>query len=141
MDFKFLHTEKPEKYVSNSYIDSVEQKYGIKFPEVLRAYYSEHNGAVMEETPFVMHNIEFCVEFIIPLKHGNINVEKLLGFYKDDKYFPNGFIPLAEDTDGDDYYWDSNDGRVYYLSMGNADNPIPIARSVEEFFEILNASC
>ena len=138
--FKFIHTEKPEKYVPNSYIDSIEQKYSIKFPDVLRTYYTEHNGAVMEDTSFVMHNIEFCVEFIVPLKYGNVNVEWRLELFKDEEYFPKSFITLAKDTDGDYYYWDSDDGKVYYLSMGNADNPIPIANSVEEFFKILSAS-
>lgn len=139
--FEFLHTENLEENVSQQYIDSVERKYNITFPDILRVYYNEHNGGEIEEVPFVMHNLEFCVEFIIPLKYGTVNVEKLLELYMDDEYFPKGFVPLAEDVDGDDYFWDARDGRVYYLTMGNIDNPIPIARSVEEFFEILNASC
>lgn len=136
--FNFLHTENPEKYVSSEYVNSVEQKYGINFPEVLRTYYIKHNCAEMEETPFVMHNIEFCVEFINPLKYGTVSVESLLDNWKEEVEFKD-LVPLAQDVDGDNYWWNSKTNQVFYISIGNAENPILITNSVEDFFEMLNA--
>lgn len=54
------------------------------------------------------------------------------------EYIPKTFIPLAEDVDNDDYYWDKETGKVFYLAMSNVENPIPICDSVEEFFKLLN---
>ena len=68
-------------------------------------------------------------------------VEKILSFNENNEYISKTLIPLAEDTDGEDFYWDSASGKVYYISMENVENPVPICDSVEQFFEILNKSC
>ena len=99
-----------------------------------------HNRSELEEFSFLIHNLEFSVEFIIPLRYGNICVEKILSFNEGNEYISKTFIPLAEDIDGEDFYWDSSSGKVFYLSMENIDNPIPICDTVEQFFEILNKS-
>ena len=139
--FKFVKKESPEQNVSREYIDSVEKKYNIEFPNILRTYYMNYNMCESEEVTLVMHNLEFCVEFVLPLKYGTCSVESLLDLYRGDDHIPQHLVPFACDVDGDYYYWDINTGRVYYLTMGNIDNPIPIARSVDEFFELLNIYC
>lgn len=139
--FKFVEKENPELNVSQEYVNSVENKYNIKFPDVLRTYYTDYNMCEAKEVTFVMHKLNFCVEFILPLKYGDCSVESYLELYRGDERIPQHLVPFAYDVDGDNYYWDINTGRVYYLTMGNIDNPIPIARSVDEFFELLNIYC
>ena len=50
-------------------------------------------------------------------------------------------IPLAEDEDGEHFYWDSKTGKVCFICRENVENPIPICNSVEAFIELLNNSC
>ena len=139
--FKFVRKENPEQNVSQEYIDSVQKKYDVEFPQLLRTYYTTYNMCEADEVTFVMHKLEFCVEFILPLKYGTCSVESLLDLYRGDEHIPQYLVPFACDVDGDYYYWDINTGRVYYMTMGNIDNPIPLARSVDEFFELLNIYC
>ena len=141
MKFKFIVSDTGEKNVTEDYIREFERKWSIKFPDILKDYYLHHNWAEISEFSFMIHNLEFSVEFIIPLQYGNICVEEILSFNQGNEYIPKSFMPLAEDIDGDDFYWDASNGHVYYLAMGNAENPIPICDSVEQFFEILNNSC
>ena len=77
------------------------------------------------------------MNFIIPLRDAKVNVEKMLEINKDDEYLQN-FIPLAEDIDGNDYYWDKKTGKVFYLFIDDVENSIPICDSVEDFFKLLN---
>ena len=139
--FSFITKELPEQNVSHEYVDSVERKYNFKFPAILRKCYTEYNMCESKEVSIVMHKLEFCVEYILPLKFGTDNLENILDIFNKKAYFPHHLIPFAKDVDGDYYHWDVNTGRVYYISMGNIDIPIPIARSVDEFFELLNIYC
>lgn len=139
--FKFISNDSNKDNVPLDYISEFEKKKSITFPDVLVDYYMNHNKAELKEVNFSIHNLEFSVEFLIPLKYGNVCVEKILSFNEGNEYISKTFIPLAEDIDGEDFYWDSSNGKVYYLSMENVENPIPICNSVEQFFEILNRSC
>ena len=139
--FKFISNDSNKDNVTLDYIREFEEKRSISFPDILVNYYTNHNKAKLEGFTFYIHNLEFSVEFIIPLKYGNVCVEKILSFNEGNEYISKTFIPLAEDIDGEDFYWDSLNGKVYYLSMENVENPIPICDSVEQFFEILNKSC
>lgn len=139
--FKFISNDSNRDNVTLDYIREFEEKWDISFPDVLVDFYTKHNRAELKEFSFFIHNLEFSVEFIIPLKYGNVCVEKILSFNEGNEYISKTFIPLAEDIDGEDFYWDSSDGKVYYVSMGNVENPIPICDTVEQFFDILNKSC
>lgn len=139
--FNFISGENSEKNVTHEYINELENKLNIKFPDILIDFYTHYNTADIREFSFFVHNLEFSVEFIIPLLYGNVCVEKILSFNESNEYISKTFIPLAEDVDGEDFYWDASNGKVYYLSMENVEHPIPICDSVEQFFEILNNSC
>ncbi len=136
--FDFIINCNQEQNVTEEYINELEAKRNIKFPKILRNLYLQYNKSNIEEISFSIHNLEFSVEFLIPLKYGNVNVEKILSFNDSNEFVPKTFIPFAEDVDGEDFYWDLADGKVYYLSMGNVENPIPVADSIDEFFELLN---
>lgn len=138
--FEFIKSERPQDNVSHSYLDELEKKWDIHFPDILREYYTEHNRAITPEISFTgrIVDIDFCVEFILPVTGARISVEEIMQVNADDKWIPKTFIPLARDVDADYYYWNANSGKVYYLTMGNIHNPIPVCDSVEEFFDILD---
>lgn len=139
--FKFIESQDLEKNVSNEYIDSIEKELNIKFPNVLREYYLKHNGANLKECSFKIAGIDqFSLDIIIPLKYGTTPLEKEYKWVLENEYIANENIPLAVDMDGDNYYWNSKNGKVYYISVENVENPILVCNSVEEFFEILNKS-
>ena len=141
MLYKFISRDIGEKNVTKDYIDELEGRLNIKFPNVLVDFYMHHNKAEIKEITFSVNGLRFSVEFIIPLMYGNICVEKILSFNEGNEYIPNTFIPLAEEIDAEDFYWDASNGKVYYLSMEDVENPLPVCDSVEDFFEILNNSC
>ena len=136
--FDFIISDDPESNVTDEFVDEFEKRWSIKFPEVLRTYYTNYQFAEIEERPFVVLGMEFCVEFIMPLVNSKRSVEKILEINEGNEWIPRSFIPLAVDIDADNYYWDSNDGKVYYLTVGNIENPIPICDSVEEFFKLMS---
>lgn len=106
--FKFISNDSNKDNVPLDYISEFEKKKSITFPDVLVDYYMNHNKAELKEVNFSIHNLEFSVEFLIPLKYGNVCVEKILSFNEGNEYISKTFIPLAEDIDGEDFYWDSS---------------------------------
>jgi len=137
--FKFITNENEKAKVTEEYVDSIEKKLNIKFPEILREYYLKHNGAEMEECTFELYDVEFSVYSICDLNYGTMPVEKILEFNSKNQDIPKECYPIAED-DINNYYWNTKDGKVYYY-MVDEDQPTIICESVEEFFEILNSVC
>jgi len=139
--FKFITNENEKAKVTEEYVDSIEKKLNIKFPEILREYYLKHNGANIKECSFKIAGIDkFSLDIIIPLKYGTTPLEKEYKWVLGNEYISNEHIPLACDILGENFYWNSKSGKVYYISQGNVENPILVCNSVEEFFEILNKS-
>ncbi len=139
--FEFIKRENPDKNVSEDYINDVEKKYGISFPKALRSFYLNHNVSELKEATIVMYREAFSVEAILPLKYCSENVEFLLDIHRTKKYNPQHLVPFAEDVAGELYYWDINTCGVYYWATGYENKPLKIARSVDEFFELLNIYC
>lgn len=136
--FNFIDYENRDALVSEEYIDKLEWELDIKFPKILKNYYLQYNGAEINECRFEKFGVEFCVVLIRALGYGTMPLEKVLKYNETNDAIPKTFIPLALDEDEDDYYWDSESGKVYYLSLSNVEHPKEICGSVEEFFEILN---
>lgn len=136
--YRFVESFNEKANISAEYVALFERTYEISIPPVLKDYYLRFNGARIKECRFERHGLEFCVIRLFPLNYGTMPVEKILKYNSRNDAVPNSFIPLALDEDEDDYYWDNKTKKVYYLSFGNVEHPIPICDSVEEFFEILN---
>lgn len=137
--YKFVTEDYPGYEVTPEYIEEVEKRYGLKFPEILREYYLRHNGSEMQEIRFEKFGIEFCVIFLYDLKYGKMPLEKVMGYNARNDEIPSTFIPLAQDEDTDDFYWDSSTGKVYFLSLSNVEHPKEICESVDEFINLLNS--
>ena len=89
--FKFILNDSNKENVTLEYIRKFEEKWGVRFPDVLVNYYMNHNRSELEEFSFLIHNLEFSVEFIIPLRYGNICVEKILSFNEGNEYISKTF--------------------------------------------------
>lgn len=139
-DFLFIESEDPSYKVDEKYIAEVEERYSFEFPDILREYYLQYNGSEMYEVRFDMYNVEFCVVFFYDLRYGKMPIEKVLEYNKKNESIPHTFVPLAQDEDTDDFYWDSESGKVYFLSLSNVEHPKVICESVDDFFKLMNSS-
>lgn len=136
--FNFVIKKNKEAYISLNYIESLENEFSINFPDILKEYYLEYNGAEIKECRFSKYGLEFCVMLIVAINYGTMPFEKIVKFNRNNDSEYKNFFPLAVDEDEDEYYWDADTGAVYYLSFSNAEHPILICSSVEEFFFMLN---
>lgn len=138
--YLFVEYDEPNYKIDEEYIDKIESKYSFSFPLILREYYLKHNGCDMCEVRFKKFGIEFCVIFLHVLRFGKMPLEKVMEYNKKNDSIPSTFIPLAQDEDNDDFYWDASSGKVYFISLSNIEHPKEICGSIEEFFELLNNS-
>lgn len=141
MEYKFIACETGEENVTSEYIRQLEEQLNIQFPKVLAEYYLHYNMAEMKEISFEVLGITFYMSCIAPLQYGTLPVEKQLQYNATNAYIPKTFMPLADDEEGDHFYWDTENGKVFYVCRENVENPIPICDSVEAFMELLNNSC
>jgi len=92
------------------------------------------------ERKFKKYGVSFYVHLIFPLNFDGVN-----GFdfrneiTRKHGVIPNEFIPFAEDLNGNCFYWNTTNGKVYYIARQNVKNPQQVFDSVYEFFEQLNA--
>ena len=59
--FKFILNDSNKENVTLEYIRKFEEKWGVRFPDVLVNYYMNHNRSELEEFSFLIHNLEFSV--------------------------------------------------------------------------------
>lgn len=136
--FEFIDQEAPECNVDVEFVDSIEQRLGIRFPTVLKEYYLQHNGAEIYESPFICNGSRFCVIEMLTMKYGTLPVDVLCIHQAEADEIPAGYIPFALDEDYDYFYWHKDTGRVVFISREDAENPMPVCDSMDEFFSILN---
>lgn len=135
--YKFMkETSKKFEKVSEDEIKRVENKYNIRFPEVIRNYYLEYNIEYIRTVYFhagINGNKEFGVHGINEFK----NVEKYKDIEIKEGWTHDGFYPFAYDEGGNTYYWSSIDGKVFLLYNDDIENEIFVCNSVKEMFKLM----
>ena len=128
--FNFIEEDFENKKVSEEYIKNIEQNLNITFPDILKQYYLQHNGASIKERYFYKNNDEFYIDYIYPLQK---IIEEELPRIKGE--LPSSWFPLGN---GDifEYFWDTQTGTIYYLDPEY--DKTPFCKSIDQFFEILN---
>lgn len=141
--FKFIANNEPKPNITKEYIEEVENKLNIKFPEILKEYYLNYNCAELKECKFTIKGIseEFVLDYIIPLNYGTTPFEKVYEWTLSNEAIPKGYIAFAYDICSDEFYWDPTSNKVYYIRHDDVENPVLICETIEEFFEILNKCC
>jgi len=140
--YKFIKNADKKKNVSKDYIDSVEKKYNIRFPKILREYYLNYNYSNEKKCVFFIEGCseEFELDIILPLKYGTEPMEQAYEYILRADEVSNDFIPFARDIDNGKYYWNRTNGKVYYFTH-DVEIPLLVCQSVDEYFEILNNCC
>lgn len=145
---KFFAFVNRKEHGSPAAIDDIEyweDQYGISFPEILKKYWKEQNGAnilrcsfvkVIKDTP-----LQFNVVALYGIETGNfLDIERHVRWARKSKEIPSSWFPFALDEDEDEYFWDSKTDKIWYVCMGNIEHPFVVADSMNEFFYLLNTA-
>lgn len=138
--YLFIDRENEKAKVPLDQINQLENHWGLVFPDALKEYYIQHNGAVIHECSFQRYGMDFCLVRFFTINYGTNPLEKHYFNARRNSAVPKSFVPFALDEDEDFYYWDSENGKIYYLSLENVENPIELCDSMSAFIKILNAS-
>jgi len=111
--YKFIKNADKKKNVSKDYIDSVEKKYNIRFPKILREYYLNYNYSNEKKCVFFIEGCseEFELDIILPLKYGTEPMEQAYEYILRADEVSNDFITFARDIDNGKYYVSARDCR------------------------------
>lgn len=138
MNYDFVSIPAPDGMkVDDAYLNSIEQEYGFRFPEVLKEYYIKHNGSVIVPAYLTQGEDSFCVSRFIPLKGSGYNLEKRLEQYREEQTIPGYLIPLADNNGDMDFFWDSRNEDIYRTYLDDTGFTL-VCRGLDRFFEILN---
>lgn len=139
--YKFIREMREERQVNDEDIRKVEEDWNVRFPAVLKDYYLNYNGASIKLCTFYVNGALHEISDMVPLRYGELCLEKLIKDNRRDAFIPNNMIPVANNQGGDYFYWDTSSGKVFVIFWDSIDNPIPICNSLEEMFDIMNKGC
>lgn len=135
--FKFVKHKNVKHSGCEKTIIKLEKKYNIKFPKILKDYYINYDTEEIEHCLLLNGNLG--VDEIVPIDGDNwFTFEKLKDSDLEDGFIPKNMYPLALDSGGDCFYWDSETENIYFYNHEFIDNPKYIAENVKEFFELMN---
>ena len=140
LDYKFIKFT----FVSDleeSYINDVQKKYGITFPQILKEYYKKYNESVLYNCIINVEGKQISINKIISLKYGNHCLEKVIEHQKNER-IPSKYVPFARNVENEHFYWDTTDGHIYVDANSHCDikEPIKICDSIDELFKLMEDS-
>lgn len=140
MMFSFVQEPavKAERERVDTEIRNLENKYKIRFPEVLRKYCLEFDGARIKLQRLEIRGYSCEVSGIVPICGDGLSFEKIVENDRADGFISEDFYPLAADRGGDIYYWDAESEHVYLMLADDIENPFLVSDSVSDFFGLLH---
>ena len=134
--YKFIKELREEYLVNEEYINSIEKKYDITFPLILKDYYLKYNGSRIKECRFNIDGFGYGVYGMVQIMYGGYPFEKKIENDRMDGFISPSMIAFAYNGGGDYFYCDLKDGKIYVI-YDIIENPIYICDSVSEFFKIM----
>lgn len=135
--YSFIKKMKDDEKITIEDIAEIEKTFSFQMPEILKEYYLANNGASIHRCFFSVDGYEVEVAKLVELKYGYLPLEKIIEMDRKDGFISPNMIPIARNSGGDYYYWDSKSGKVYLFLCDSIENPIWICQNVEEFFSLL----
>ena len=135
--YSFIKKMKDDEKITIEDIAEIEKTFSFQMPEILKEYYLANNGASIHRCIFRVDGYEVEVAKLVELKYGYLPLEKIIEMDRKDGFISPNMIPIARNSGGDYYYWDSKSGKVYLFLCDSIENPIWICQNVEEFFSLL----
>lgn len=135
--YSFIKKMKDDEKITIEDIAEIEKTFSFQMPEILKEYYLANNGASIHRCIFSVDGYEVEVAKLVELKYGYLPLEKIIEMDRKDGFISPNMIPIARNSGGDYYYWDSKSGKVYLFLCDSIENPIWICQNIEEFFSLL----
>ena len=135
--YSFIKKMKDDEKITIEDIAEIEKTFSFQMPEILKEYYLANNGASIHRCIFSVDGYEVEVAKLVELKYGYLPLEKIIEMDRKAGFISPNMIPIARNSGGDYYYWDSKSGKVYLFLCDSIENPIWICQNVEEFFSLL----
>lgn len=138
--FDFVNAQSTGNPVPESYIAEIEKRFGVRFPAVLRRYYLEHNGQAFPRIRLLIDGDVHTVNRISELKRPGLSLEELLKRQRMQDFPARQMLPFAEDHIDGIYYLHTETGMVWFSTLEEEDDFLPVCRGIERFFEILDTA-
>lgn len=134
IDIPTTFIKKIKNAISQNELEKIEKDYKIRFPEILRSYWLTYGDSAIKRCCFIGRDFQTDLSAICsPME--SMEVIKL---GKENNWLPDNFYPIAHDSGGNYYCWNSEDNKVYLLFDDDIDNPFVFCDSVEELFNLMN---
>lgn len=135
--YAFVNTATPLNPVTDAYVSEIEKQYGIRFPDLLRAYYLENNGREIFPITFRIDGLYYEVGKITQLKDPKLSLEQLLQIQRRQDFPVRQMIPIADDRGGGLYYCHEVTQEIYHSYLEAEDDFLYVCRGIDQFFRIL----
>ena len=140
--YQFL-AERPgtqDESALSGHMAHLEEKYQFVFPAILKDYYLRYNGVRIKLCTLSVDGYSCEVARIIPVMAERMSFALILDRNRKDAYLSSRLFPLAMDRGGNLYYWDADTEGVVLVLADDVEHPFPVAKSVQEFFVLLDAA-
>lgn len=135
--YPYLKKDQLQEVVTKKQIEDFEKKYNLQLPARLKDFYQQYSGCPMDRIFFRVGNGHYTLDGFHQLFSGSMCVEHVLDIYQQSGRIPASYFPLGVSQDGDDFFYDTFDDKVYLVSLDHPKNPTLIANSLDEFFDLL----
>ena len=140
MNFAFPESDAGVWAIRDIDIYDIERQFNIRFPQLLRDYYLQHNGSPICDCELKLGENWYVVFEVIALKFGPLSFEKLKERIKEDDTIPRSFYPIAIDPGEGIFYWDANNAGIWYTPSQDGTPPKRLFKNIEGFFEAMNTA-
>lgn len=139
--YNFIKQIRDDYHIKKEEIETIEKKYKILFPKILKDYYLKYNGDIIKLCIFTVDGYEYSIVKMVQLKYGTATFEHIVDNDREDGIIEENLLPIARNEGGDYYYWDTISENVFLYYCDDIENPIFICENIEELFKILESSC
>lgn len=112
-------------------LDKVEQDNNVKFPKKLREYWLTYGNSPIKQCIFEGK------EYLTDLAAICIPTDTVLQLGRENGWLPETFYPVAHDSGGNYYCWNSEDNKIYLMFDDDIDNPFVFCNSIEDLFKLM----
>jgi hypothetical protein len=135
-----MNTE-TEKSLSIEEIKEFEKLINKTLPKDLFDYYLENNGGYPAYSYLDTEDYILTIDGFIPIKYGNLTIEKLINDYKKMNVNLNNYIPFANDSGGNVYLIqleEKNKGKIYLWEVNNDFKEDDLISVCDNFLQFLS---
>lgn len=119
------------------FVKKLENKYRVSFPVELINFHLEYDNDIFQSCYFDINNQTFDVRKLYPFCCSEgLSFEVVNDDVRKNELIGHVFYSFAMDNGGNDYYWNSDDNKIYYIPWDDIFTPRLICNSLKEFLDM-----